>query len=93
MGQPVNVFKRGYFPQISRFDEFLRDSYVDLEPHHLVRHLFLLCDAASRALKALRVRDAEDEATADARLCLFAAARAVAKEAMQILGLRPLSKM
>ena len=66
---------------------------MDLEPHHLVRHLFLLCDAASRALKALSVREAEDEATADARLCLFAAARAVAREAMRILGLRPLSKM
>ena len=66
---------------------------MDLEPHHLVRLLFLLCDAASRAIKTLSVKGAGDEATTNARLCLFAAARAVAKEAMQILGLRPLTKM
>ena len=84
--------KKG-FSQISRFDEFLRDSYVDLEPHHLVLHLFLLCDATSRALKTLSVKGAADGAEAGARLCLFAAARAVATEAMQILGLRPLTKM
>ena len=50
MDQPVQSLPSltKVIPQISRFDEFLRDSYVDLEPRHLVRHLFLLCDASSR---------------------------------------------
>ena len=53
--------------------------------------------ASPRALKALSVKGAtagdEGAEVANARLCLFAAARAVAKDAMQILGLRPLNKM
>ena len=78
--------------KLSEFDEIVRDSYVDLEPSIIVHYLFSLCSEISKSIAALDVKNA-DSKTASERLALFAAARAVLRQGLKILGLVPLDKM
>lgn len=79
--------------RIGLFDEAIRDAFVDLEPKHIVNHLFRLCKNVSLALKKLPVKTAESERLALPRIILFAAAKYRLAEGMQLLGLQPLEEM
>ena len=78
--------------EMARFDEVLRDTYVQLEPCHLIVYLFKLCKAVTHAYKNLSVKD-QDENVARARLALFATAKTVVADSMKVLGIEPLNKM
>ena len=79
--------------QIAKFEEALRDSYVELEPCHLIVYLFKLCNSASKAYKKLPVKDVDDENLRTARLALFRAAKSALAEGMRVLGVEPLEEM
>ena len=78
--------------QISRFGEVLRDSYLELESTFLVSYLFRLCNLTSKALKVLPVKGEEQQVLV-ARLALYAAVKAVLRQAMRVLGVKPVDKM
>ena len=78
---------------MARFEEIIRDAYVDVEPCIIVQHLFVLCNDVASALKALPVQKAESREIALARLLLFASARKCLADGMDILGLTPLNQM
>ena len=77
---------------LARFSEVLRDSYVDLEPAFLVSYLFRLCNLTSKALKTLPVLG-EERPVWLARLAMYAAVKAVLRQAMKTIGVQPLSRM
>ena len=77
---------------MARFGEVLRDSYLGLESSYLVLYLFRLCNLTSKALKVLNVKGEEPD-IAFARLALFGGVRAVLRQGMKVLGIRPLDQM
>ncbi|XP_042224146.1 probable arginine--tRNA ligase, mitochondrial isoform X2 [Homarus americanus] len=78
--------------EIARFDEVLVQTYRELEPCILVSYLFKLCGTINNAIKLLQVKSAPLE-VAEARLALFMAARHTLAAGMNILGVKPLSKI
>ncbi|KAA0708937.1 putative arginine--tRNA ligase, mitochondrial [Triplophysa tibetana] len=75
-----------------RYDEILLQSATDLQPRHLVNFLMTLCHLVSSAHRELPVKGSSLE-VAQARLCLFSAARSLLANGMRILGITPVDKM
>ncbi|KAM6467089.1 putative arginine--tRNA ligase, mitochondrial [Liasis olivaceus] len=75
-----------------RYDEILYQSSQDLQPKHIVNYLFKLSHLVSAAHKNLHVKGSALE-LAQARLCLFHAARSVLANGLKLLGITPVDKM
>ncbi|NXK39193.1 SYRM protein, partial [Piprites chloris] len=75
-----------------RYDEVLYRSSQDLQPKHIVSYLLTLSHLAAVAHKTLPVRGSIPE-VAQARLCLFQAARSVLANGMKLLGITPVTQM
>ncbi|NXU59704.1 SYRM protein, partial [Turnix velox] len=75
-----------------RYDEVLYRSSQDLQPKHIVDYLLTLSHLAAVAHKTLPVKGSAPE-VAQARLCLFQAARSVLANGMKLLGITPVSQM
>ncbi|KAB0796940.1 hypothetical protein PPYR_11001 [Photinus pyralis] len=98
---PVQVCKPEFLEQpdvtalvreLARFPDVLHKAQSQMEACVLVSYLFHLCNYINRAFKTLQVKDQEPE-LASQRLLLFSSARDVLGQGMQILGLKPLTKM
>uniref|UniRef100_A0A1Y1KMU0 Probable arginine--tRNA ligase, mitochondrial n=1 Tax=Photinus pyralis TaxID=7054 RepID=A0A1Y1KMU0_PHOPY len=98
---PVQVCKPEFLEQpdvtalvreLARFPDVLHKAQSQMEACVLVTYLFHLCNYINRAFKTLQVKDQEPE-LASQRLLLFSSARDVLGQGMQILGLKPLTKM
>ncbi|NXV14500.1 SYRM protein, partial [Cepphus grylle] len=75
-----------------RYDEVLYRSSQDLQPKHIVSYLLTLSHLAAVAHKTLPVKGSAPE-VAQARLCLFQAARSVLANGMKLLGITPVTQM
>ncbi|KAM8809642.1 LOW QUALITY PROTEIN: putative arginine--tRNA ligase, mitochondrial [Eudromia elegans] len=75
-----------------RYDEVLYRVSQDLQPKHLVSFLLTLSHVAAAAHRALPVKGSAP-ALAQARLCLFHAARSVLASGMKLLGITPVTQM
>ncbi|NXH18947.1 SYRM protein, partial [Bucco capensis] len=75
-----------------RYDEVLYRSSRDLQPKHIVSYLLTLSHLAAVAHKTLPVKGSAPE-LAQARLCLFQAARSVLANGMKLLGITPVTRM
>ncbi|NXU87745.1 SYRM protein, partial [Xiphorhynchus elegans] len=75
-----------------RYDEVLYRSSQDLQPKHIVSYLLTLSHLAAVAHKTLPVKGSAPE-VAQARLCLFEAARLVLANGMKLLGITPVTQM
>uniref|UniRef100_A0A8D0FL55 Probable arginine--tRNA ligase, mitochondrial n=1 Tax=Strix occidentalis caurina TaxID=311401 RepID=A0A8D0FL55_STROC len=75
-----------------RYDEVLYRSSQDLQPKHIVSYLLTLSHLAAVAHKTLPVKGSAPE-LAQARLCLFQAARSVLANGMKLLGITPVTQM
>ena len=97
MGQNVDLLREdealAVIYHLGKFDEVVRDSYVEMEPCHIVQFMFRLCNDTSKAIKMLPVKKADSDELASQRLRLFMAARATLRKAMKILGIKPLHEM
>ncbi|XP_067930648.1 probable arginine--tRNA ligase, mitochondrial [Watersipora subatra] len=74
---------------LSRYDEVIRISGLQLESHLLVRYLYELCQLSNSALKKLAVKGSE-AVTAESRLLLFHCARLTLTDGLKLLGIQPL---
>ncbi|XP_017119713.1 probable arginine--tRNA ligase, mitochondrial isoform X1 [Drosophila elegans] len=79
--------------ELARFDQSIWQSKEQLEACVLVNYLFGLCNATSRALKRLPVKQENCRQKQSQRLLLFHAAKKTLQQGMQLLGLRPLDQM
>ncbi|XP_030800433.1 probable arginine--tRNA ligase, mitochondrial isoform X2 [Camarhynchus parvulus] len=75
-----------------RYDEVLYRSSQDLQPKHIVSYLLTLSHLAAVAHKTLPVKGSAPT-VAQARLCLFHAARSVLANGMKLLGITPVTQM
>ncbi|XP_041268313.1 probable arginine--tRNA ligase, mitochondrial isoform X3 [Onychostruthus taczanowskii] len=75
-----------------RYDEVLYRSSQDLQPKHIVSYLLTLSHLAAVAHKTLPVKGSAPD-VAQARLCLFHAARSVLANGMKLLGITPVTQM
>ncbi|XP_071597497.1 probable arginine--tRNA ligase, mitochondrial isoform X2 [Heliangelus exortis] len=75
-----------------RYDEVLYRSSQDLQPKHIVSYLLTLSHLAAVAHKTLPVKGSAPQ-LAQARLCLFQAARSVLANGMKLLGITPVTQM
>ncbi|XP_021247416.1 probable arginine--tRNA ligase, mitochondrial isoform X3 [Numida meleagris] len=75
-----------------RYDEVLYRSSQDLQPKHIVSYLLTLSHLAAVAHRTLPVKGSTP-ALAQARLCLFQAARSVLANGMKLLGITPVIRM
>ncbi|XP_061225722.1 probable arginine--tRNA ligase, mitochondrial isoform X3 [Neopsephotus bourkii] len=75
-----------------RYDEVLYQSSQDLQPKHIVSYLLTLSRLAAVAHKTLPVKGSAPE-VAQARCCLFQAARSVLANGMKLLGITPVTQM
>ncbi|NXP56583.1 SYRM protein, partial [Heliornis fulica] len=75
-----------------RYDEVLYRSSQDLQPKHIVSYLLTLSHLAAVAHKTLPVKGSAPD-LAQARLCLFQAARLVLASGMKLLGITPVTQM
>ncbi|NXX24134.1 SYRM protein, partial [Nicator chloris] len=75
-----------------RYDEVLYRSSQDLQPKHIVSYLLTLGHLAAVAHKSLPVKGSAPD-VAQARLCLFHAARSVLANGMKLLGITPVTQM
>ncbi|XP_068040108.1 probable arginine--tRNA ligase, mitochondrial isoform X2 [Anomalospiza imberbis] len=75
-----------------RYDEVLYRSSQDLQPKHIVSYLLTLSHLAAMAHKTLPVKGSAPD-VAQARLCLFHAARSVLANGMKLLGITPVTQM
>ncbi|XP_017848067.1 probable arginine--tRNA ligase, mitochondrial isoform X2 [Drosophila busckii] len=81
------------FYELARFEQCVWQSQQQLEACVLVNYLFGLCNATSRALKRLPVKQETSAAKQMQRLLLFHAAKRTLQQGMQLLGLKPLNQM
>ncbi|KAM9196578.1 putative arginine--tRNA ligase, mitochondrial isoform 3-T3 [Mergus octosetaceus] len=88
----TGVFLQYTHARLHRYDEVLYRSSQDLQPKHIVSYLLTLCHLAAVAHKTLPVKGSAPE-LAQARLCLFRAARSVLGSGMQLLGITPVTRM
>ncbi|XP_070072189.1 probable arginine--tRNA ligase, mitochondrial [Drosophila takahashii] len=79
--------------ELARFDQSIWQSKEQLEACVLVNYLFGLCNATSRALKRLPVKQESCLKKQSQRLLLFHAAKKTLQKGMKLLGLRPLDQM
>ncbi|NXT77831.1 SYRM protein, partial [Zapornia atra] len=75
-----------------RYDEVLYRSSQDLQPKHIVSYLLTLSHLAAVAHRSLPVKGSAPD-LAQARLCLFQAARLVLANGMKLLGITPVTRM
>ncbi|XP_054253584.1 probable arginine--tRNA ligase, mitochondrial [Indicator indicator] len=75
-----------------RYDEVLYRSSQDLQPKHIVSYLLTLSHLVAVAHRTLPVKGSTPE-LAQARLCLFQAARSVLAGGMKLLGITPVTQM
>uniref|UniRef100_A0A672TM70 Probable arginine--tRNA ligase, mitochondrial n=1 Tax=Strigops habroptila TaxID=2489341 RepID=A0A672TM70_STRHB len=75
-----------------RYDEVLYRSSQDLQPKHIVSYLLTLSHLAAVAHKTLPVKGSAPD-VAQARRCLFQAARSVLANGMKLLGITPVTQM
>ncbi|XP_057268437.1 probable arginine--tRNA ligase, mitochondrial isoform X3 [Pezoporus wallicus] len=75
-----------------RYDEVLYQSSQDLQPKHIVSYLLTLSHLAAVAHKTLPVKGSAPK-VAQARCCLFQAARSVLANGMKLLGITPVTQM
>ncbi|NWV67452.1 SYRM protein, partial [Malurus elegans] len=75
-----------------RYDEVLYRSSQDLQPKHIVSYLLTLSHLVAVAHRTLPVKGSAPE-VAQARLCLFQAARSVLANGMKLLGITPVNQM
>jgi arginyl-tRNA synthetase len=78
---------------ILKYPETIYHSYDELESCVLVKYMFDLCNATSKAFKTLTVKNCECKDTASQRLLLFNTTRKVLKHGLEILGLKVLNEM
>jgi arginyl-tRNA synthetase len=78
---------------IRRFPDVLLTTAHDLEPCTICTYSLDLAKAISRAYVKLRVLGEADKDVAAARLALYVSARTVLSLALQVLGIRPLTRM
>jgi arginyl-tRNA synthetase len=78
---------------LMKFPAVLKKTSEDLEPCNICNYALDLAKAISRAYVKLRVLGESDKEVAAARLGLYVSARTVLSSALQILGLKPLSRM
>lgn len=78
---------------ILKYPETIYHSYDELESSVLVKYMFDLCNATSKAFKTLTVKNCECKATASQRLLLFNTTRKVLKHSLEIIGLKVLNEM
>lgn len=76
-----------------KYPQIIYHSYDELESCILVKYMFDLCNATSKAFKTLTVKNCECKATASQRLLLFNTARKVLKHSLEMLGLTALNEM
>ncbi|KAM8703277.1 hypothetical protein ACLKA7_007972 [Drosophila subpalustris] len=79
--------------ELARFEQCVWQSKEQLEACVLVNYLFGLCNATSRALKRLPVKQERCPEKQSQRLLLFNAAKRTIQRGMQLLGLKPLNQM
>ncbi|XP_066468671.1 probable arginine--tRNA ligase, mitochondrial [Tiliqua scincoides] len=85
--QAVSLIKH-----LLRYDEILYRSSQDLQPKHIVSYLLTLSHLVAAAHKQLPVKGSVPE-LAEARICLFQAARSVLANGMKLLGIMPVNRM
>ncbi|XP_069660923.1 probable arginine--tRNA ligase, mitochondrial isoform X2 [Haliaeetus albicilla] len=88
----TGVFLQYTHARLHRYDEVLYRSSQDLQPKHIVSYLLTLSHLAAVAHKTLPVKGSAPE-LAQARLCLFQAARLVLASGMKLLGITPVTQM
>ncbi|XP_074718140.1 putative arginine--tRNA ligase, mitochondrial isoform X4 [Strix uralensis] len=88
----TGVFLQYTHARLHRYDEVLYRSSQDLQPKHIVSYLLTLSHLAAVAHKTLPVKGSTPE-LAQARLCLFQAARSVLANGMKLLGITPVTQM
>uniref|UniRef100_A0A8C7DUM8 Probable arginine--tRNA ligase, mitochondrial n=1 Tax=Naja naja TaxID=35670 RepID=A0A8C7DUM8_NAJNA len=97
-GTPVNTaclqdpLAISLLQHLLRYDEIIYQSSQDHQPKHIVNYLFKLSHLVSAAHRNLPVKGSPLE-LAQARLCLFHAARSVLANGMKLLGITPVDKM
>ncbi|KAH8294899.1 hypothetical protein KR018_004263, partial [Drosophila ironensis] len=79
--------------ELARFDQSVWQAKKQLEACVLVNYLFGLCNATSRALKRLPVKQENCKLKQSQRLLLFHASKRTIQQGMRLLGLRPLDQM
>ncbi|EDV92919.1 probable arginine--tRNA ligase, mitochondrial [Drosophila grimshawi] len=79
--------------ELARFEQCVWQAKEQLEACVLVNYLFGLCNATSRALKRLPVKQEKCLQKQTQRLLLFHAAKRTLQQGMQLLGLKPLDQM
>lgn len=78
---------------INQFQRTIQSASVTLEACVLVNYLFALCNAVSKALKRVSVKNEADEELRKEKLILYKKSQLVLNVGMRILGLKPLDKM
>ncbi|EDW68411.1 probable arginine--tRNA ligase, mitochondrial [Drosophila virilis] len=79
--------------ELARFEQCIWQAKEQLEACVVVNYLFGLCNATSRALKRLPVKQEKCPEKQRQRLLLFRAAKRTLQQGMQLLGLKPLNQM
>ncbi|XP_030563638.1 probable arginine--tRNA ligase, mitochondrial [Drosophila novamexicana] len=79
--------------ELARFEQCVWQAKEQLEACVVVNYLFGLCNATSRALKRLPVKQEKRPEKQRQRLLLFLAAKRTLQQGMQLLGLKPLNQM
>lgn len=78
---------------MDQFDSTIDSATESLEACVLVSYLFNLCNASSKALKRVSVKNESNEELKEEKLILFRKTQLVLRQGMEILGLQPLDRM
>ncbi|XP_068157296.1 probable arginine--tRNA ligase, mitochondrial [Drosophila tropicalis] len=89
--EPIEALEVVY--ELARFEQSVWQSKEQLEACILVNYLFGLCNATSRALKRLPIKQEKCPQKQAQRLLLFRAAKQTLYKGMELLGLKSLNQM
>lgn len=78
---------------LDQFEATIQSTTTSLEACVLVNYLFALCNASSKALKRVSVKNETNDDLRKEKLILFKKTQLVLRLGMQILGMKPLNKM
>lgn len=78
---------------IDQFGVTIESTTITLEACVLVNYLFSLCNAGSKALKRVSVKNESCDELRQQKLILFKKTQLVLRQGMEILGLQPLKRM
>lgn len=84
---------RALFHCLYELDGSLFSCYSQAEPSPLVSYMLRLVGCVGSAVSELNVKNEPDQQIALNRLLLFVAARNVIAEGMELLGMKPLSRI